>query len=196
MGFNRSVAQKAVWVKRRDVIKAQMSKQLDKLTDEERQAIQRYTGFSANRVNSAIYSRNQKRISKEKHYMSLLDTALNKGITEYKIKVYRDTIPEYLNAFPDGFEYTNTDMKKLKGTVLTNQGYTSTSFRDLKYEGRNVHLEIEIPKGYKGCLYIKDIATAKYKIQDEVLFKRGFRYKIKSVKIENGRFYMKAEAIL
>ena len=84
----------------------------------------------------------------------------------------------------------------LKGKVLTNDGYTSTSFRDIQYKGRNVHLEIEIPKGYKGCLYIKDLATNKYKNQEEVLFKRGFRYKIKSIKKERERYYFKAEAIL
>lgn len=55
---------------------------------------------------------------------------------------------------------------------------------------------IEIPKGYKGCLYIKDVATEKYKNQEEVLFKRGFQYKIKSVNKEKDRYYIKAEAVL
>ena len=110
--------------------------------------------------------------------------------------VHRDTIPEFLNAFPKGFEYSDKNIRTLKGKVLTNIGYTSTSFKDIQYKGRNIHLEIEIPKGYKGCLYIKDLAIDKYKSQEEVLFKRGFRYKIKSIEKEGDRYYFKGEAIL
>lgn len=196
VGFNRSVAQKAVWKNRKNAFKNQMSKQLEKLTDEEKKAIWRYTGNAANRVNSAIHSGKQQRIDKEKGFMDLLDSALNKGTIEHKMVVHRDTIPEYLNVFPKGVQYSGENMKRMKGMTLTNKCYTSTSFHDLMYPGRNVHLEIEIPKGYKGCLYIKDVATGKYKNQEEVLFKRGFRYKIKSVKKENDRYYIKAEAVL
>nr|DAO91424.1 MAG TPA: minor capsid protein [Caudoviricetes sp.] len=196
VGFNRSVAQKAVWKNRKNVFKNQMSKQLEKLTDEEKKAIWRYTGNAANRVNSAIYSGKQQRIDREKGFMNLLDSALNKGTAEHKMVVHRDTIPEYLNVFPKGFQYSDRDIERLTGVELTNFGYTSTSFKDLTYTGRNVHLEIEIPKGYKGCLYIENLATDKYKNQEEVLFKRGFRYKIKSVKKEKERYYIKAEAVL
>lgn len=196
VGFNRSVAQKAVWQNRKNTFKNQMSKQLEKLTNEEKKAIWRYTGNAANRVNSAIYSGKQQRVDKEKGFMDLLDSALSKGTAEHKMVVHRDTIPEYLNVFPKGFQYSEDDMRKIKGKTLTNEGYTSTSFHDIMYQGRNVHLEIEIPKGYKGCLYIKDVATVKYKNQEEVLFKRGFQYKIKSVKKEKDRYYIKAEAVL
>lgn len=196
VGFNRSVAQKAVWQDRKNTFKNQMSKQLEKLTEEEKKAIWRYTGNAANRVNSAIYSEKQQRIDKEKGFMDLLDSALNKGTVDHKMVVHRDTISEYLNAFPKDFQYTDRDIERLTGVELTNFGYTSTSFKDLTYTGRNVHLEIEVPKGYKGCLYIENLATDKYKNQEEVLFKRGFRYKIKSVKKEKKRYYIKAEAIL
>ena len=151
---------------------------------------------AANRVNSAIYSGKQQRIDQEKGFMDLLDSALSKGTAEHKMVVHRDTIPEYLNAFPKGFQYSEEDIKRMNGMTLTNKGYTSTSFHDIMYQGRNVHLEIEIPKGYKGCLYIKDVATEKYKNQEEVLFKRGFQYKIKSVNKEKDRYYIKAEAVL
>lgn len=196
VGFNRSVAQKAVWQDRKNIFKNQMSKQLEKLAEEEKKAIWRYTGNAANRVNSAIYSGKQQRIDQEKGFMDLLDSALSKGTAEHKMVVHRDTIPEYLNAFPKGFQYSEEDIKRMNGMTLTNNGYTSTSFHDIMYQGRNVHLEIEIPKGYKGCLYIKDVATEKYKNQEEVLFKRGFQYKIKSVNKEKDRYYIKAEAVL
>ena len=178
VGFNRSVAQKAVWQDRKNIFKNQMSKQLEKLAEEEKKAIWRYTGNAANRVNSAIYSGKQQRIDQEKGFMDLLDSALSKGTAEHKMVVHRDTIPEYLNAFPKGFQYSEEDIKRMNGMTLTNKGYTSTSFHDIMYQGRNVHLEIEIPKGYKGCLYIKDVATEKYKNQEE------------------DRYYIKAEAVL
>lgn len=135
-------------------------------------------------------------IEKEREYMKVLDSALDKGVTEQKIVVHRDTISEFLNMFPKNFKYSDKDMEMLKGKISTNTGYTSTSFRDLQYGGRNVHLEIEVPKGYRGCLYIESLANPKYKYQQEVLFKRNFRYIIKDIKKENGRYYMKAEAIL
>ena len=159
-------------------------------------AVKNKAGDAANRVNSAIYSGKQQRIDQEKGFMDLLDSALSKGTVEHKMVVHRDTIPEYLNAFPKGFQYSEEDIKRMNGMTLTNKGYTSTSFHDIMYQGRNVHLEIEIHKGYKGCLYIKDVATEKYKNQEEVLFKRGFQYKIKSVNKEKDRYYIKAEAVL
>ena len=195
VGFNKSVAQKAVWANKRYASKMQMVKQLGKLSDEERLAVQRYTGFAAHRVNRALYSGKPHMIEKEREYMNLLDSALDKGVTEHKMIVHRDTVPEFLNIFPKNFKYSDKDMEMLKGKVLTNIGYTSTSFRDIQYKGRNVHLEMEVPKGYRGCLYIENIATRKYKNQQEVLFKRGLRYIIKDIKKENGRYYIKAEVI-
>ena len=70
------------------------------------------------------------------------------------------------------------------------------NIEEQKNDLRNVHLEIEVPKGYRGCLYIESLAIKKYKNQQEVLFKRGFRCKIKNIEKENDRYYIKAEAIL
>lgn len=195
VGFNKSVAQKAVWASKRHTSKMQMTKQLDKLSEAEELAVQRYTGFAAHRVNRALHSGKPQMIEKEREYMNLLDSALDKGVTEHKMIVHRDTVPEFLNIFPKNFKYSDKDMEMLKGKVLTNIGYTSTSFRDIQYKGRNVHLEMEVPKGYRGCLYIENIATRKYKNQQEVLFKRGLRYIIKDIKKENGRYYIKAEVL-
>lgn len=56
VGFNKSVAQKAVRASKRHTSKMQMAEQLNKLSEEERLAVQRYTGFAAHRVNRALYS--------------------------------------------------------------------------------------------------------------------------------------------
>ena len=56
VGFNKKVAQKAVWGNKRHMAKMQMTRQLDKLTEEEKMAVHKYTGFAAHRVNRALYS--------------------------------------------------------------------------------------------------------------------------------------------
>ena len=185
----------AKWWDSPEGVKHRMSLQLYKMPAAQAETIRSYTGFSATRVNAALYSGNEKRIEKEKSFIHSLDNALRKGVVPHKITVHRDTIPEFLGIFPKGYKITEQSMKELNGQVIPCKGYMSTSFRDLHYGGRNVHLEIEVPQGYKGALYIRDAASAKYKSQDEVLFKRGVRYKIKSVELIDGRYYIKAEVL-
>ena len=50
--------------------------------------------------------------------------------------------------------------------------------------------------GLMKLLIDRIFAIEKYKNQEEVLFKRGFQYKIKSVNKEKDRYYIKAEAVL
>ena len=119
VGFNKSVAQKAVWASKRHTSKMQMAKQLNKLSDEERLAVQRYTGFAAHRVNRALYSGKSQMIEKDREYMKVLDSALDKGVIERKIVVHRDTIPEFLNVFPKGFKYSEHDMERLVAVSYT-----------------------------------------------------------------------------
>jgi len=177
-----------------DRVKTKLSEQLDKLTDEEKAAITEYTGFGAQRINSALAT--GRNIGQVQSSIDLLDSALEKGIITDDITVARKTVPEYLNVFPAGYRPTGTDLKMLEGKILSNDIFTSTALESFNYPGRNVEIRIAVPKGYKGGLYIKDIAASKYKSQNEVLFKRGLQYRINTVRIENGVYYMEAEAVL
>lgn len=112
------------------------------------------------------------------------------------IIVTRKTIPEYLNAFPRGHKPTEREILRLKGRRLSNNIFTSTSLEPFDYTGRNVEIHIKVPKGYQGGLYIKGVASDKFKYQEEILFKRGFEYEISSVELKNGIYYMEAEAII
>ncbi|RAZ89639.1 hypothetical protein DK853_42600, partial [Klebsiella oxytoca] len=76
----------------------------------------------------------------------------------------------------------------LKNKIVVNKTFTSTSLIDFDYPPRNVIVKIKIPKGFKGGVYIKDIAYKKYQNQEEVLFDVGLIYKIVSVKIIDNKY--------
>ena len=177
-----------------DIIKTSLTKQLDQLTDEEKSTITEYSGFLAQQLNSALQLSRPlgDKLQKKKE---ILETALAKGVVPENITVIRKTIPEFMNAFPKGYKYTPVDLKKLKGKTLTNNSFMSTSLVEFPYPGRNVVLRLHVPRGYQGVLYIKELALPKYKNQEEVLFDIGTKYRILSVTIKDGIYYMEAEIV-
>ena len=86
-------------------------------------------------------------------------------------------------------------MMGLVGQTLTNDIFTSTTLIPFHYPGRNVIIDIEVPAGYRGALYLRDIAYTKMKHQNEVLFHRGFEYIIDSVEIIDGAYYIRGRAL-
>ena len=56
-------------------------------------------------------------------------------------------------------------------------------------------MELKVPAGYQGALYIRDLAHPQFKNQDEVLFARGLKYRILSVDTSGDKVYIKAEVI-
>lgn len=178
-----------------DKIGKEFSKQLEKLTPDEKKVVTGYTGFGAQRINSAIMSGRKINDSIKKE-ISLLDSALAKGVVPADITVIRKTIPEYMNLFSKNEKITvekmlNTVNKDIKNTI-----FTSTALKEFEYGGgRNAVIKLKVPKGYKGALYIRDIAVPKYKDQYEVLFHRNMRYIIKSIDFIDGIYYIEAEVI-
>lgn len=176
------------------IIKKRLIKQLEQLDDEEKAALTDYTGYGAQQVNSAIA--NGRITPKVQAKINVLDRALAKGVITDDIVVTRKTIPEYLNVFPKGYKPTEQDILQLKNRTLSNNIFTSTALEPFDHSGRNIEIHLSVPKGYKGGLYIKNLAAEKFKNQEEILFRRGFSYKIKSVKIVNGNYYvMEGEVI-
>ncbi len=174
-------------------IKKLLSKELDKLTIQEKEALNEYTGFLAQRLNNAIAT--GKNLKQFNQTMNELDSALNKGIIPEDIIVQRKTIPEFMNIPVKG-KISEKDIVNLRGQILTNEIYTSAALEPFTYLGRNVIIEMKVPAGYKGALYIRDIAKEKFKIQNEILFKRGMSYLVKSVEYINGQYIVTAEVIL
>ncbi len=176
-----------------DELKKKLESQLDALTEEERQALIDYTGFDAQKINHAIATK--KGIDKVQHKINLLESALEKGVIPENITVIRKTIPEYMNFFSEEYKLTRENMLNLLKQELKNDIFTSTALEEFPYPGRNVEIHIRIPKGYRGALYVKPLASKKHKNQEEILFRRGFRYKITNIVYENEIYYMEAEAI-
>lgn len=56
-------------------------------------------------------------------------------------------------------------------------------------------MRISVPKGFKGCQYLKSVAYPKFKGQEEVLFKRGLEYMIKDAKYQEDKFILDVEVI-
>lgn len=175
------------------MLRESMSNQLLELTDDERDAITRYTGAMALQVNMAlgtgrINERNARNIA-------LLDSALNKGVVTKDTVVLRKTI---LHDLPWPESIPEPDAKHLFGLVgktLSCKTFISTSLTNFEWPLRNVYLYLKVPAGYRGALYIKELAHAKYKYQDEILFNRGLQYIITSVKKEGDAYVLNGEIV-
>ena len=126
--------------------------------------------------------------------IELLDKALAKGTIPEAVTLYRETSLSFLQ-FEDGNTATKETIQDRLNLVINNSIFTSTSFRPLDLPLRDTVLELKVPAGYEGALYIRDLAHPKYKQQDEVLFGRGLRYKVTSVDTSGKKIYIKAEVI-
>lgn len=174
-------------------VKGVLTEQLVLLTEQERKVITEYTGFGAQRINHAIYT--GVGLDKVKGMMEILEKALEKGTVPKKMVVYRKTVPEYLNAFPTGYKPSVQDIFLLQGRVLENRAFMSTSLEKTDLQGRNIEIILTIPEGYRGGMYIKELAHNKYKKQEEFLLKRNVRYLIKKVSFKDGIYYLEAEVM-
>lgn len=196
--FGHSAASKATWTFRKEeerwieVVKANMTGQLEALNDAERERVTRYTGFEATDINSAINRGNVNEARQSK--IDVLDSATAKGTVPDDITLYRSTSLSYLQL-PIGNAPSQSELEAIVGRDVINPIFTSTSFKELKLDERNTYITYSVPKGYRGALYIKELATPKYKEQDEVLFARGLSYTITSATIRDGKYYLTAEVL-
>lgn len=197
--YGRSRASRDAWAARKldmDLrerrLKTAMRQQLDALTAEEREQVTRYTGFDATAINQRISIGRLNEATRKK--IELLDKALSKGTIPEAVTLYRETALSYLQ-FEDGITATRETIQDRLNLVINNSIFTSTSFRPLDLPLRDTVLELKVPAGYKGALYIRDLAHPQYKQQDEVLFGRGLRYKVLSVDTSGKKIYIKAEVI-
>lgn len=197
--YGRSRASRDAWAARKldmDLrerrLKTAMRQQLDALTAEEREQVTRYTGFDATAINQRISIGRLNEATRKK--IELLDKALSKGTIPEAVTLYRETSLSFLQ-FEDGVSATKESIADHLNRIIYNPIFTSTSFRPLDLPLRDTVLELKVPAGYKGALYVRDLAHPQYKQQDEVLFGRGLRYKVLSVDTSGKKIYIKAEVI-
>ena len=197
--FGRSEASKAAWAARKlgmgtstPRAKDAMRVQLSALTEAERAQLTQYTGFDATAINSAIRHGRINAATREK--IAVLDSALAKGTVPNNITLYRETSLSFLE-FDNGAQPDKNTIGNFIGQTIPNRIFTSTSFRQLGLPGRDTVIELHVPAGYQGALYIRDLAHPQYKLQDEVLFARGLKYRLLSVDTSGDKVYIKAEVI-
>ena len=197
--FGRSEASKAAWAARKlgmgtSTLRAKdaMRVQLSALTEAERAQLTQYTGFDATAINSAIRHGRINAATREK--FAVLDSALAKGTVPNNITLYRETSLSFLE-FDNGAQPDKNTIGNFIGQTIPNRIFTSTSFRQLGLPGRDTVIELHVPAGYQGALYIRDLAHPQYKLQDEVLFARGLKYRLLSVDTSGDKVYIKAEVI-
>ena len=181
-------------VKQKDAlnaVKAVMALQLNNLTDDEKDVLTKMTGALSQKINYSIG--HGESLDKFADQIALIDSALDKGVIPDDLNLIRKTVPEYI--FPNAKKIDLDFLQSQIGRIIENPIYSSTSFIDFDYPLRNLVIHLKVPKGYKGALYIKDIAYQKYKGQEEVLFKRGLKYYIYDVKIEDDKYVIYAEVI-
>ena len=176
-----------------EIIKEDLRQSIQLLTEEEKQELTAYTGFGAEKLNTALAT--GRNIIKYQDDIRIIDSALNKGIIRNELIVNRKTIPEFMNIFPKGYKITPIDIKKTVGKIIMHPTYMSTSLVDFKYPGRNVCIKLKIPSNFRGGLYIKDVAAPKYKHQEEILLKRNLKYKITNAIIDDKIYHIEAEVI-
>lgn len=197
--FGRSEASKAAWAARKlgmgtSTLRAKdaMRVQLSALTEAERAQLTQYTGFDATAINSAIRHGRINAATREK--IAVLDSALAKGTVPNNITLYRETSLSFLE-FDNGAQPDKNTIGNFIGQTIPNRIFTSTSFRQLGLPGRDTVIELHVPAGYQGALYIRDLAHPQYKLQDEVLFALGLKYRLLSVDTSGDKVYIKAEVI-
>ena len=150
------------------------------------------TGALSSKINSLIKLGKPEKYAEE---MKKLDSAISKGEITDDVLLYRKTDVRFLDIFPKGTAITEETISELIGKTVTNQIYTSTSFDDWNYPGRNTEITLVVSAGTKNALYVKEYAYAQYKNQEEVLFGRGLRYKILNAILEEGKVRILAEVV-
>lgn len=173
--------------------KTDMLQQADALDSKEKDVLTRWTGSLSQRINGAI--NHDLNLSKYETDITLMNKALSKGIIPNDVVLYRATDIRYLKEYTGGKNVTEEAVNALVGKTINNDIYTATSFDKLELGARNTFITLNVPGGTENALYIKDLAYKQFKDQNEVLFGRGLRYKVKEAKIVDGKVYIQAEVL-
>jgi hypothetical protein len=136
------------------------------LTPSEKMALRAYTGSSYASINSALRKGVQNPALKET--ITLMDSAFAKASTTEAMMVFRGMKPGILDGLA-------------KGSTFVDKGFTSTSTNIKQaqgFSGGGTIMKINVPKGSRAISLRKN---SKYAEEQEILVKRGGRYRIRGV---------------
>ena len=181
-------------IKRISDVQDTMTEQVKTLSEEEQGILREYSGALASRLNAAI---GRGKLTPElETKKDLLHQALSKGVMPETVTLYRDTCISFMGLGVNKHS-SLLDIENLIDRVNTNEIFTSTSFSALDLQGRDTRMYITVPKGYRGCQYIKPLVYSQYKGQEEVLFDAPLTYIINNATIdESGKILLYVEVLM
>ena len=147
---------------------------LDKLTDEERRAVQTYTGSAYESMNK--YLRGQSGYTGYEQEIKDCAKALSKASLPKDTYVTRGSDYNMLDAL--GVKYSADDKSKIIGQVVTDKGFTSTSIDPNSGFDKDIQYVIKVPKGSQ-AMYVSSISA--YSSEQELLINKGAKFEIKDV---------------
>ena len=168
------------------------------LTEQEKEKLERYTGFDATRINPAL--RKAKKFDDIQpalqNKIKIIDSAISKAKPlKEDLTVYRGALHTNFTIFENMSKITDDDMLALNKRVITDKAFISTSRIKAEEKGRNVIMKIKIPKGFEGALDIEPYTSPKYKYQQEILLKRNCNFYVNSVIIKDNKYYLDVEVL-
>lgn len=166
------------------------------LTDIEKDQLTEYTRFDATRINSAI--RLDRVNDKIQSKIDIIDGAISKSLpVQEDMILHRGTIIQSFSGFEKFNKVPHNEIMDLKDSIISDRAFISTSREKAEEQGRNIIMNINVPKGFKGALDIEDYATPKYKYQKEVLLKRNTKFYVKNIEYnqENKKYYFDVEVL-
>lgn len=164
------------------------------MTKTEIDALERYTCFDATIINGSI--RRNKLNSEILDKIYILDEIMDKSLKiNEDMLVYRGAIIQNFLGFENRTKITECEILNLKGNIIKDRAFVSTSINKGEMRGRNINMKIKIKKGYGKYIYIEDFATPKYQYQKELLLKRGTNFYVNHVELRGNIYYMEVEVV-
>lgn len=165
------------------------------LTEVEKNTIKNYTGFDATKINKSLRLNNISNDVKEK--IIILDNIFKKSVPlKEDIIVHRGTIIQSIKGFEKENNISSAIILGLKNQIITDTGFISTSKEKPEIQGRNIIMNIRLPKEFKGAIDIEQYALEKYKYQKEILLNRNTSFYVNSIELKDGKYYFDMEALL
>ena len=157
------------------------------LSDTEKEAVNAYTNTAYSNINQNLRGISNSWDPGNLDRAKALHSALGRSSLPCDCTVYRGASSAVLG------NYKNLSNEELKGKILKDNGFMSTSLdRDRAFEG-DILLEIDVPKGSKGA-YVGNVGHYGH-IESEVLFDCNSMMVINDVQNINGKRVIKASMI-
>jgi hypothetical protein len=174
---------------------AQKHMPLPDLTKEELRALHSYGGPGYLTINPALRAKaadpNIIWSPNVADHIAAIDRAIAKSRLPNDVVLHRGVGKSFLDAI--GVDIKSPDeMARLRGRVITEPGYLSTSVGKRAGFDGDVRLMLRVPKGYEA---LNMLPITKLISEREILLPRNTSYIVRGVYRKNGHWYMEADVV-